>query len=267
MTIRDRGHSAESRKWMTHFSLRSMTALHVSSNAAVQITESERQIITASIQQFQLGEDSRGRRLLERGQKYGRAASDPLFAEALGLLIKEEQRHSRYLAAFMESQSIPLARRHWVDTVFRTLRGLAGLELALTVLVSAEIIAVPYYCALRAGTGSSILKMICNRILDDEANHVKFQASMLARVASRRPAVLQRAFRSLHRLFLLGTMSVVWIEHRSVFEAAGYDFPRFKNETLGEFSDWIASREACPAGGSIRKEIAVRELGRSERRV
>ena len=265
MTIRDRGHSAESRKWMTHFSLRSMTALHVSSNATLQLTDSERRTITASIQQFQLGEDSRGRRLLERGQKFGRALNDPLFADALGLFIKEEQQHSRYLAAFMESQSIPLAPRHWLDTAFRKLRGLAGLELELTVLVTAEIIAVPYYRALRAATGSSILKLICTRILDDEANHLKFQASMLARVASRRP-IVQRVFSALHRFFLLSTVTVVWIEHRSVFEAAGYDFLQFKNETLAEFSDWIVSRQGCLAGGSSGKEMALGELGRRERR-
>ena len=76
--------------------------------------------------------------------------NDSLFAGALDLFIKEEQQHSRYLAAFMESEGIPLLPRHWVDSTFRLLRGLAGLELSLTVLVTAEIIAVPYYRACAA---------------------------------------------------------------------------------------------------------------------
>jgi hypothetical protein len=242
MTNREPGHCAESRKWFTHFSLRSMTALHVSCKAAIQLTDAERHTITPSIQQFQLGEGSRGQRLLERGQKYGRAINDPMFTGALDIFIKEEQQHSRYLAAFMESQSIPLSRKHWVDSVFRKLRGLAGLELSLTVLVTAELIAVPYYRALRAATGSPILKMICTRILEDEGNHLKFQASMLARIASARPATLQRALGELHRLFLLGTILIVWIEHRAVFEAAGYGFGRFKKEALLEFTEWNAGR-------------------------
>jgi 1,2-phenylacetyl-CoA epoxidase catalytic subunit len=219
-----------------------MTALHVSCCAAIQLTEQERRTITRSIQQFQLGEGSRGQRLLERGQKFGRAVNDPLFAGALEIFIKEEQQHSRYLAAFMESQSIPPVRKHWVDSVFRKLRGLAGLELSLTVLVTAELIAVPYYRALRAATGSPILKLICTRILEDEASHLKFQASMLARIASARPAAFQRALGEIHRLFLLGTILVVWIEHRAVFEAAGYGFRRFKKETLLEFIEWNAAR-------------------------
>ena len=253
MTNRESGHCAESRKWFTHFSLRSMTALHVSSNAAVQLTDEERRRIAPSVQQFQLGEGSRGQRLLERGKKFGKAMNDPLFAGALELFIKEEQQHSRYLAAFMESQSIPIAQKHWVDTVFRRLRGLAGLELSLTVLVTAELIAVPYYRGLRVATGSPILRMICTRILEDEANHLKFQASMLARAAFRRPAALQRALSELHRLFLLGTIFVVWMEHRPVFQVAGYNFGQFKNETLLEFSDWKIAR------GALRKQVAARQ--------
>jgi hypothetical protein len=265
MTNRESGHCAESRKWLTHFSLRSMTALHVSRCAALQLTDSERTVITASIQQFQLGEGSRGRRLLERGQKYGRAAHDPLFGGALDLFIKEEQQHSRYLAAFMESQGIPLLRRHWVDSIFRILRGLAGLELSLTVLVTAEIIAVPYYRALRNATGSPILKMICTRILEDEANHLKYQASMLARVAASRPAVLRRSIHELHRLFLLGTILVVWRDHRSALEAAGYDFRKFREETLLEFSGWCISRRKCLDKIISWRGIAANKLGRADR--
>jgi hypothetical protein len=264
MTNREPGHCAESRKWFTHFSLRSMTALHVSCNAAIQLTDNERRTITPSIQQFQLGEGSRGQRLLERGQKYGRAVNDPLFAGALDIFIKEEQQHSRYLAAFMNSQSIPLIQKHWVDTVFRKLRGLARLELSLTVLVTAELIAVPYYRALRGATGSPILRMISTRILEDEANHLKFQASMLARVTSARPAVFQRALGELHRLFLLGTILVVWIEHRAVFEEAGYSFRRFKSEALLEFSDWSRSRWTWAANAGVRGGMPVSKLERTE---
>jgi hypothetical protein len=266
MTIRESGQCAESRKWFTHFSLRSMTALHVSRCAALQLTESEQGIVTPSIQQFQLGEGARGQRLLERGQKYGRKVKDPLFAGALDLFIKEEQQHSRYLAAFMESQGIPLLPRHWVDSVFRKLRGLAGLELSLAVLVTAEIIAVPYYRALRGATDSPVLKMICTRILEDETNHLKYQGSMLARVASKRPRAFQRALTGLHRLFLLGTISVVWNGHHGVFEAAGYDYRRFKSATFTEFTEWNAMRSALVKRGALRQKPVPKILERAEPR-
>lgn len=241
-----------------------MTALHVSRSVAIQLTEKERRTITPSIQQFQLGEGSKGQRLLERGQKYGRIVNDSLFAGSLDIFIKEEQQHSRYLAAFMESQSIPLVQKHWVDTIFRKLRGLAGLELSLTVLVTAELIAVAYYRALRGATGSPILKMICTRILEDEASHLKFQASMLARVASARPALFQRAVSETHRHFLLGTILVVWMEHRGVFEAAGYGFRKFKNETLREFADWNDARSALMKQTEVRHKSMIKGLGHVE---
>lgn len=265
MTIREPGSLGESRKWFTHFSLRSMTALHVSRCASPQLSESERRLITPSIQQFQLGEGSRGQRLLERGQKFGRRAGDPLFAGALELFIREEQQHSAYLAAFMDSQGIPLLGRHWVDSVFRVLRGLAGLELSLTVLVTAEIIALPYYRALRAATNSPVLKLICTRILEDEANHLKFQASMLARVSAPRRQQVQLAGTEAHRLFLLGTLLVVWRGHGRVFAAAGYDFRRFSEETLAEFSAWERARRAWAASASAPRETALRPLTRIER--
>ena len=261
MTNRESGPCAESRKWFTHFSLRSMTALHVSSNTAIQLTEKERRHNHAVHPTVSLGEGSRGQRLLERGQKIWARVNDPLFAGTLEIFIKEEQQHSRYLAAFMESQSIPLLQKHWVDGVFRKLRGLAGLELSLTVLVTAEIIAVPYYRALRGATGSPILKMICTRILEDEANHLKFQASMLARVTSARPTAFQRTLSELHRLFLLGTILVVWIEHRAAFEAAGYSFRRFKNETLVEFWDWNTTRSTLMKHAVARQELTIKNFG------
>jgi len=242
-----------------------MTALHVSRRDAPQLTIKELATIKTSIQQFQLGERSRGRRLLDRGKVYGCKVNDPFFASALELFIKEEQQHSRYLADFMESQSIPFISRHRIDTVFRRLRGLAGLELSLTVLVTAELIGVLYYRALREATGSVTLRIICARILEDETAHLRFQASMLARLSSTRSPVWQRAISGLHMFFLLGTIAVVLAGHHPVFEASGYDFRRFKEETLREFREWEILRRTSVAGALVRPKPAVSRLEQAER--
>jgi hypothetical protein len=238
---------------MTRFSLRSMTALHVSRRDAPQLTSEELTAVTKSIQQFQLGEGSKGQRLLDRGKAFGNKVNDPCFVGALELFIKEEQQHSKYLAHFMQSQNIPLISHHWVDTVFRKLRGLAGLELSLTILVTAELIAVPYYRALREATDSLTLRNICTRILEDENAHLRFQASMLARVASNRNRFWSRAISQLHWVFLLGTIFVVWVGHRPVFESARIGFRRFMEDTLREFREWeilpVASVARAPAHG------------------
>ena len=239
-----------------------MTALHVSRRDAPQLTIKELATIKTSIQQFQLGERSRGRRLLDRGKVYGCKVNDPFFASALELFIKEEQQHSRYLADFMESQSIPFISRHRIDTVFRRLRGLAGLELSLTVLVTAELIGVLYYRALREATGSVTLRIICARILEDETAHLRFQASMLARLSSTRSPVWQRAISGLHMFFLLGTIVIVWAGHRSVFESAGVGFRRFMEDTLREFREWGNLCLATVAGASAHRQPSLNKFER-----
>jgi hypothetical protein len=221
------------------------------------LTLEEIAAVKKSIQQFQLGEGSRGVRLLERAQKYAELVDDPFFVPALDLFIKEEQQHSRYLADFLRSQGIPLLPKHWMDSVFRGLRGLAGLELSLTVLVTAELIAIPYYRALRDATGSHTLKLICTRILEDEIAHLKFQASMLTRVASGRSYVWQGVLTALHQIFLLVTIIVVWSGHRAVFRASGYDLRRFKSETFREFHEWDLSRRPLSVRATVETKTAI----------
>ncbi len=226
---------AESESWCRYFLSRAAAPDPLPWDDAAMLSREETLCIQNSIQQFQLGEGSRGSRLLKRGQDYANAAADPHFVDALSLFVKEEQRHSALLLRFMRREGIPAASSHWVDTVFRRLRVLAGLELSLRVLVSAEIIAIPYYRALGAATQSPLLQAICAGILQDEAAHLRFQASMLSRLSASRSLFSDRIVSGIHRLFLLVTCLVVWSEHGRVFRAAGYSRGGFLAETFWEF--------------------------------
>jgi hypothetical protein len=229
--------SAEiSKAWHIHFLANQQNPGEMPWDDAYKLSSTERRAIQHSIQQFQLGESSEGRRLLNRARAYSLATNDPDFAEALSLFVKEEQRHSAYLLRFMRAQRIPKVSSHWVDSVFRRLRVLAGLELSLRVLVTAEIIAVPYYTALGRSTASRLLNAISSRIVQDEAAHLKFQSSMLSRLAATRRPIVRRLIAQLHQLFLIGTSFVVWCEHGTVFRAAGYTFELFLRESLAEFA-------------------------------
>jgi hypothetical protein len=225
-----------SKAWHLHFLANQQNPGEMPWDDTYKLSPAEHRAIQHSIQQFQLGESSEGRRLLNRARAYSRATNDPGFAEALSLFVKEEQRHSAYLLRFMRAQEIPNVSSHWVDSIFRRLRVLAGLELSLRVLVTAEIIAVPYYTALGRATASRLLNAISSRIVQDEAAHLKFQSSMLSRLGATRRPIVRRSIAQLHRLFLLGTSFVVWCEHGSVFRAAGYTFELFLRESLAEFA-------------------------------
>jgi len=243
---------ATSRVWLEHFETNRLTAEDLPWDDGYLLTPSERRAIERSVQQFQLGEGAQGRRLLARGQAQARATGDILFPEALTLLIREEQRHSSQLLRFMRLQGIPAVEKHWVDSVFRWVRVLAGLELELRVLVTAEIIAVPYYCALGGATRSALLRSLRKRILEDEAGHLQFQASMLSRLESRRSQFLRRLLWQAHRWFLVGTCCVVWIEHRSVFAAAGRLFRDLLRDAISEFS---GLERAARSRGAKAKQI------------
>jgi len=195
------------------------------------LTDNECRLVSASMQQFQSGEGSDGSGLMRRGKASRLAALDANFLSSLDLFIKEEQRHSRHLAGFLQREGVALLHQHWVDRVFRRLRNFAGLELCLRVLVMAEIVAVPYYTALERATGSTLLQCICANILTDEADHLRFQAENLKR--------LQRSRRSLPplelvfwRAFQLATLLVVWREHGQVLRAGGYDWKSFRTECV-----------------------------------
>jgi hypothetical protein len=227
--------SAVSQCWSSYFRSNSWDPAEVAFDDSYQLSPEELRAVSASVQQFQLGENAEGRRLQNRGRAFAAATGDGEFPVALKLFIQEEQRHSATLLRFMQRQGLAPLGSHWVDGIFRRVRVLAGLELSLRVLVAAEIIAVPYYRALARATGSPALRSICHRILKDEAMHLQFQASMMSRIESARAGLVRFAAWRAHRFFLLGTCTVVWFEHFAVFRAAGYTFHRFILESLSEF--------------------------------
>ena len=226
-----------SRSWCLHFLRNRNGAQDLPWGDAYALTPMEKAAVGPSVQQFQLGEGSNGRRLLARAEEYAELTGDPHFPLALRLFVKEEQRHSAYLARFMTQQGIPLVAKHWVDSAFRGFRHMAGLELSLRVLCTAEIIAVPYYRALASATQSALLRAISARILEDEAAHLRFQSWMMAGLNVSRSGALQRLYAATHAEFLLGTCCVVWREHGPVFRAAGYSFKRFVTEAFEQFSE------------------------------
>jgi hypothetical protein len=200
------------------------------------LSAAERRLVARSIQQFQLGEWARGRGLMRRASSHPVLATDPWFLPALELFIAEEQRHSGILGRFLDRERIPRLTNHWLDGIFRRLRKLAGLEACATVLVTAEVLAIPFYQALRDATRSYLLRSICVRILCDEAAHLNYQALTLGLV--RRPLCDRaRAIRPFcHSVLFHGTALLLWQQHRRVFRAAGWNFRRFWNDARRGFA-------------------------------
>lgn len=200
-----------------------------------RLSAEELETISGSIRQFQLGEGSTGNSFLARAERFSKTTGHSTYTEAVRLFIGEEQRHSEMLNAFMQINGIEPLKGHWVDWCFRRLRKLAGAETAAAVLVTAEIIACPYYRALRGATRSPLLKSICNQILAEEESHLQFQATSIGLMRAYRSAGARKARALLHRGLIEGTCAVAWKEHRSVLVAGNYTFGEFRDECLRRF--------------------------------
>ncbi len=201
----------------------------------VRLSGAEKRAVIPSIQQFQLGESASGARMLQRAQRFSRETGDLGLIAALRLFVREEQRHSKILARFLQIENAHCLRKQWVHSAFRWLRGLAGLELCLKILVTAELLARPYYAALRDATGSPLLRSICQRIFEEEAAHLRFQAFALSRFQHQHRRLMQALIKRLHAVLLASTAALVWVEHQAVFRAAGRTFRQFWDETWQEF--------------------------------
>lgn len=225
------GELRPTRDWLAYFERKRRELLPIPWQTGPTLTPEQRRAIAGSIAEFQLGESSEGRHFLALADGYAARTGDRDYARALRLFIAEEQRHARDLGRFMDLEGIPRTTRTLGDSVFRHLRKLGGLELEVTVLVTAEILAQVYYRALGQATDSPILCRLCEQILNDEQAHVEFQCQRLAILRRQGPRWRRPLAKHGHRLLMAGTTLVVGWRHRSALRQGGFHLARFWRET------------------------------------
>jgi len=216
-----------SEQWLERFRINASTPDRISWTDSPTLSPAERMAVSNSIREFQLGESSEGRHLRSAADRYALATGDAAYATTIRLFIREEQRHAAYLARLLGAEGVALKSRTWADSVFRKLRHLGGLETAISVLLTAEIIAQVYYLALRRATASRVLRAICRRILADEAAHVRFQAERLAILRRHRGSTSLTLSLFLQRLLFALALAVVWRNHAGALRRGGlrpFDF-------------------------------------------
>jgi hypothetical protein len=189
--------------------------------------------------------------LLHAAQRFSQRHQLPALVRIVELFVREEQQHAMLLRAFMDDHGIPLKRRDWTDQVFRRLRRLAGFELYLCVLITAELIGNVYYRALAAATGCQRLKVLCRTLVADELAHVAFESQLLLALRTVRPGWARALTRSMHRGFFAVTASVVWLTHRSLLRHCGYDARSFLRLCLAQYAFYLAPVESAIAPSSV----------------
>ena len=200
------------------------------------LNPAERDLITKSLRQFQLGEGAGGRTLRRLGAQFAQASGEAGYPRSLELFIAEEQRHSAMLGKFLDREGIARQRQDAADCLFRRVRKLWNHECMLMVLVSAECVAVPYYSALHDATTSPLLRALCRQILRDEAMHLNYQGQTLAKLANAR------------------TASWCWCRPcwsmASTARSAAPPAGRWRRFSARRFKLWVKWSDACPAAPS-----------------
>jgi hypothetical protein len=215
--------------------------------------------VAASLQEFQRGESSEGRSLLSRGFRHAMESGDSDYYEALRLFIAEENRHGAYLGSFLIAHHVPLLQATPADNIFRFLRHLGGLEGAIRVLLTAEIIACTYYRAMAAATSSPVLKAICRQVLHDEYKHLRFQKERLELIGIKRPAWIKQLGTWLQSTMLMVAILAIWPRHRVAINAGGYTFTAFLSETFQVYYRQITGKKKSTRAGLLQympREVA-----------
>lgn len=213
-------------KWISHFCQNDRKRLTLDFSQEEKLSEKERRLLFKSIIAFQEGEGSDGKYLLKAADNFAESFCCPDYSKAMELFIKEENWHSSYLSRYMKYHGVRVQNKNPLDKVFRRLRKAGGIRSEITVLVTAEIIALAYYTALSKATNSILLKRICKQMLKDELPHIVFQSYTLSFLPN-------TVWHNLLRIFLMGaTTVVVWIAFGDLLLAGGYSFDRFLSENL-----------------------------------
>lgn len=237
--------------WLDHFEYHAGHPRRIPDGLEDVLRPEERQLIAGSIATFQLGEQSEGATLVCAAQRFAQRHRLGALVRIVELFIREEQRHAALLRAFMEDHGIPLKRRDWTDQVFRRLRRLAGLELYLCVLITAELIGNVYYRALAAATGCQRLKVLCRTLVADELAHVAFESHLLLALRATRPGWSRALARSMHRAFFAVTAGIVWLTHRSLLRHSGYDARSFLRLCLAQHAFYLEPMDSAIASTSV----------------
>jgi hypothetical protein len=239
--------------WLNHFEHHALRPRRVPHGLADVLTPDESELIASSIATFQLGEHSDGRTLVRVAERFARTNEMPHLVRIIDLLIREERRHASLLRGFMHDHRMPLKSSHWTDRVFRRIRRLAGLELYLSVLISAELIGTVYYRALEAATNCRRLQVLCRTLVADELAHVGFESQLLLVLRARRGAASRAMTRSVHLMFFAGTAIVVWLTHRCVLHRAGHSARSFLRACLAQYTFYLK-----PAGADSERAVSSR---------
>lgn len=187
--------------------------------------------VVRSVQRFQVGESGDGAALIRKTERAG----DPAYTEAVRLFVAEEANHARMLELLLAAAGHGTIASHWSDSFFVALRRALGLRLELMVLTVAEVVALRYYQALRDGADDPLTTRVAGLVLADEMRHVPFHRQRLRAAFTTSPRPVRLVAVATWWIVLLGSLTVVAVDHGRALRRLGVTRIRFVADVLTLF--------------------------------
>jgi len=233
-----------SERWIGYFRRNRTRLMEVPWDRGVVFSPAERAAVVDSLREFQLGESGEGNYFRSLARKWAARSGDLAYVEAQDLFLAEEHRHSRDLGRVLDLAGEPRATELKVDNAFRVLRKLAGLELAIVMLVSAEMVAQVYYPCLGRATESPVLRTLCRQICRDEAQHIRFQCQRLAILRQNKWRLRNALATFAQRCLLILISQILWPKHGPTLRRGGLTRWTFARSLMSKFN--VAARLSDP---------------------
>jgi hypothetical protein len=225
--------------WLDHFEYHAGRRCVLPGRTRQALTPADRRLIAPSIASFQRREQSKGDWLIRAARRYQRAHDSAPLARIVSLLVAEERHHAALLGGFMDQHGIPEKPVGWLDHLLHRMRRAAGFELHVGALITSELIGKVYYRALESATDCRQLQVLCRMLVADELAHVGFESDLWRAMNERRsPAARATAEAMLHATFTVAAF-MIWMKHRRVLKAAGYDMGSFMRACAAQFAFYL----------------------------
>ena len=232
--------------WKNHFE-NNLKIERINWNIKPNITKREKSNILNSLKAWQLGETSDGSNLLKAATKYAHKNNDPEYIEAIKLFIKEEQKHGANLGKYIDSLNETRKQKDWGDTLFRKTRHInTNMEIWTITVIIVELAAQVYYQAISNATNCPLLKNICDDILKDEANHIKFQNERLHIIFNQKRFLSKTIRLALYSSLYFLTTNAVWFAHKKALKAGGINHKEFMRQMNYKFLNSLKYIHSLP---------------------
>lgn len=166
--------------------------------------------LARSLAIFQLGE-SGGGTIVEQARQSDIAGVDDDYVDAIGMFVREENRHADVLAQCVQLLGGSLIRRNWTARIFVGLRRLLGLRFKVMILLAAEVVGLCYYHLLAGRLPQCQIGRLLAQLVDDERAHLEFHCAFLH--AQTRSGWRRAVFIAAWRVTMVAAALAVLIDH------------------------------------------------------